>query len=101
MQISRPWALRLTAAIGCLLLLAGTIASAVLLIPHSWHDLDDATVRMHILRIHGIDGDYIWSVVAFGSVVLTVVAMFICCLWLFWMLPGYWNRPLGKDEGQR
>jgi hypothetical protein len=101
MPVSDLWAKRLAAALGCLALLAGCIASALLLIPRSWHDLDDANVRMHIFRFHVYDPDFIWSAVAFGAIVLTVVSMFACWLWVFWMLVSRWNLPGAKDESQR
>ena len=94
------WALRIAAIFGCLVLLVCTVATAAFVLPRSWHDLDDANVRMHIFRIHGYDGDFIWSAVGFGTNVVIVVAMFACCLWMFWLLIRHWHTSLGKGGRQ-
>jgi hypothetical protein len=101
MPISRLWTLRLAATLGCLALLAGTIASAALLIPRSWHDLDDANTRMHIFRFHVYDPDFIAAAVAFGTTVIAMLAMFAVCLWMFWILRTHWDMAGGRDETQR
>lgn len=99
MPARNPWTTRIAASLGCFALFVLSFASALLLIPRSWRDLDDANVRMqvHIFRFHVYDEDFIWAAVAFGSVVLTVAAMFLCCLWVLWKVIAMWNPPPGKD----
>jgi hypothetical protein len=101
MPFRELWAKRIAATVGCLALLACSLASAWVLIPRSWRDLDDATTRMRIFRFHVYDADFIWSAIAFASVVLTVAAMFLCCLWAFWMLARCWTTPPTGGPGPR
>jgi hypothetical protein len=92
---------RIAGIVGCLALLACSLASAWVLIPRSWHDLDDAMTRMRIFRFHVYDPDFIWSAIAFAAVVLTVAAMFLCCPWAFWMLARRWTGPPTDEREPR
>jgi len=99
MPITRLWGLRIAAIAGCLVLFIASIACSVLLITRSWHDLDDATVRMRVFRNHGFyNWDYIWSVIAFGMIVVSVVALIAFCLWMFWILASHWDMS-GRKNG--
>ena len=94
------WAKRVAASLGCLLVFVGSLASAEALLPRSWHDLDDANIRMQIFRHHVFDWDFTWSAVAFGTNVVVVAAMFLTCMWMLWLLVSHWDMSPGKDEGQ-
>ena len=93
--------MRLAAILGCLALLAGSVVTAMLVIPRSWRELDDAYVRMHLFRFHVYDPDFIASAVAFGTTIVAVAAMFAVSMWMFWLLRRHWDMTNGNDETQR
>jgi hypothetical protein len=98
MSLGKLWTLRVAAILGCLSLFAGSVACATVMMSRSWRDLDDANVRMHVMRIHGFDWDFIWSVIAFVTIAVSVIALFMCCAWMFWILLSHWDMSTGKDE---
>lgn len=102
MPIHKLWTLRIAAIFGCLVLYIGSIACGDLLVSRSWQDFQEANVRAHIFRIHGFyDWDVIWSAIAFATIAISVVAMFLFCLWMSWILLNHWDMSSSKGERQR
>jgi hypothetical protein len=85
------WTLRIAATLASLALFAGTMIGSEILLRRSWRDLEDADTRMHIFRFHVYDPDFIWSAVAFGANAVIVLAMFLFCFWMFWIVIHRWD----------
>ena len=100
-MISKLWTLRIAATVGCLVLFASCIIGGKLLMERSWQDFDDANVRSHIFRNHGFyNWDFIWSAITFGTIALTVVAMFMFCLWMCVLLIRRWDTLHGENPNR-
>ncbi|MEO8883936.1 MAG: hypothetical protein ABI377_11090 [Devosia sp.] len=100
-MIPKLWVLRIAASLGCLVLFVSCIVGGKLLVERSWQDFNDATVRSHIFRQHGFyNWDFIWSAIAFGTIALTVVAMFGCCLWMCLLLIRRWDTMNGENPNR-
>jgi hypothetical protein len=99
MPTRKLWTLRIAAIVGCLALYVGSIAGGDLLVSRSWQDLLEANVRSRIFRNHGFyNWDLIWSAIAFGTIAISVVAMFLFCLWMSWILINHWDITASKSE---
>jgi hypothetical protein len=96
------WAKRLSAAIGALALFLGTVAAGEIIVPRSFREFDDATWRMklHIIRYHVYDTDFIWAAVSFGAAWLTVGMMVVCSAWILWIVVSRWEA-WGQEERKR